>query len=402
MKNFKQRAQSVVSPVLGMYFDDFEVKGGKGSYLFGVDGKKYLDFATGIACCVTGHCHPKVVAAIKQQAEKLLHVCIGIAYYEPYVLLAEEIQKIAPMKNAQAFLCQSGTEAMEAAIKLAKYTTKKPGILAFQGGFHGRTLGALSITTSKMKYRDGYEPLLSEVYIAPIDIRVVEGLLEKNADKIGGIVIEPMQGEGGYVIIEASFLKNLRRLCDKYGALLIIDEVQTGMGHTGKWFACQHAGVEPDVIALAKGIASGLPLGACVAKAEVMAKWSPGAHGGTFGGNPVNCAAGIATIKAIKEEKMLANTAKLGAYLKKELQKLQKQFPIIKEVRGMGLMLGVDFGNSATVKNIINFCLSRQLILISTGGDGTVIRIIPALNVTRAQIESALKIFRAALENASL
>jgi 4-aminobutyrate aminotransferase len=402
MKNLKQRAQSVVSPVLGMYFDDFEVTGGKGGYLFGTDGKKYLDFATGIACCITGHCHPKVVAAIKQQAEKLLHVCIGVAYYEPYVALAEELQKIAPMKKAQVFLCQSGTEAIEAAIKLAKYTTKKPGILAFQGGFHGRTLGALSITTSKMKYRDGYEPLLPEVYIAPIDIRVVEGLLKKNAAKIGGIVIEPMQGEGGYVMIEASFLKKLRQLCNKYGALLIIDEVQTGMGHTGKWFACQYAGVEPDVVALAKGIASGLPLGACIAKAEVMAKWSAGSHGGTFGGNPVNCAAAIATIKVIKEEKLLANAAKLGAYLKKELLALQKSFPVIKEIRGMGLMLGVDFGDSKIVNMLISFCLQQGVLLISTGGSGTVIRVIPPLNVNKKQIDQMIKVFRSALENVSV
>lgn len=399
MKNLKRRAHSVVSPVLGMYFDDFEIRGGKGGYLLGTDGKKYLDFATGIACCVTGHCHPKVVAAIKKQAQNLLHVCIGVAYYEPYVQLAEEIQKIAPMKKAQVFLCQSGTEAIEAAVKLAKYTTKKPGIVAFQGGFHGRTLGALSITTSKMKYRDGYEPLLPEVYIAPIDIRVVKGLLEKEGNKIGGIVIEPMQGEGGYVMIEPSFLKELRRLCDKHGALLIIDEVQTGMGHTGKWFACQHAGIEPDVITLAKGIASGLPLGACVAKGEVMAKWSPGAHGSTFGGNPVNCAAAIATIKAIKEENMLGNADKLGAYLKKELLKLQKDFTFIKQVRGMGLMLGVDFGDSDIVKKLINSCLQKGLLLISTGGSGTVIRFIPPLNVTKKQIELAIAVFRSALEN---
>lgn len=399
MKNLKQRGLKVISPVLGLYFDDFEVKGGKGSYLIGIDGKKYLDFATGIACCVTGHCHPKVSAAIKKQANALLHTCIGVAYYEPYVKLAEELQKIAPMKNAQAFLCQSGTEAVEAAIKLAKYATKKPGILAFKGGFHGRTLGALSVTTSKIKYRDGYEPLLPEVYIAPFDLRVVEGLLKSKSGKIGGIIIEPILGEGGYVVVEKDFLKGLRKLCDKYNVLLIFDEVQTGIGHTGKWFACQHAGVSPDIVTIAKGIASGLPLGVCLAKAEVMAKWSPGAHGSTFGGNPVCCAAAIATIKAIKDEKMLQNTAKLGDYLKPELVKLQKKYPVIKEVRGMGLMLGVDFGDSALVKQIINYCLGKNLVLISTGGDGTVIRFIPPLNVTKKQIDQALKVFSAALEN---
>lgn len=399
MKNLKERALKVISPVLGLYFDDFEVKAGKGGYLIGFDGKKYLDFATGIACCVTGHCHPKVSAAIKKQADTLLHTCIGVAYYESYVKLAEELQKIAPMKNAQAFLCQSGTEAVEAALKLAKYAAKKPGIIAFKGGFHGRTLGALSVTTSKLKYRDGYEPLLPDVYIAPLDLKVVEGLLRVKADKIGGMIIEPILGEGGYVVVSKNFLKGLRRLCDKYKVLLIFDEVQTGIGHTGKWFACQHAGVSPDIVTIAKGIASGLPLGVCLAKAEVMAKWSPGAHGSTFGGNPVCCAAAIATIKAIKDEKMLQNTAKLGNYLKAELAGLQKKYPVIKEVRGMGLMLGVDFGDSALVKQIINYCLGKNLVLISTGGDGTVIRFIPPLNVTKQQIDQALKIFSSALGN---
>ena len=402
MKNLKQRAQKVISPVLGTYFDDFEVTKGAGSYLFGIDGKKYLDFASGIACCVTGHCHPKVTAAAKAQAGKLIHTCIGVAYYEPYVELAEELQKISPFPQAKTFLCQSGTEAVEAAIKLAKYASKKPGIIAFQGGFHGRTLGALSATTSKMKYRDGYEPLLPEIYIAPLDLRVVEGLLEQHIGKIGGAIIEPIMGEGGYIVVEKEFLTGLRQLCDKYGVYLIFDEVQTGIGHTGKWFACDHVGVTPDIMTLAKGVASGFPLGVCLAKAEVAAKWSPGAHGSTFGGNPVNCAAAIATIKTIKQEKMLANTVKLGKYLKTQLIKLQTAFPIIKEVRGIGLMLGVDCGDSATVKKIINYCLANQLVLISTGGDGTVIRFIPALNINKKQIDQALNIFRSALQNVSV
>ena len=400
MKNLKTRGSKVISPVLGMYFDDFEVKGGKGGYLIGADGNKYLDFATGIACCVTGHCHPKVVAAIKKQAETLLHTCIGIAYYEPYVKLAEELQKIAPMKNAQAFLCQSGTEAVEAAVKLAKYATKKPGIIAFKGGFHGRTLGALSITTSKMKYREGYGPLLPEAYIAPFDLKVVEGLLKTKPNKFGGIIVEPILGEGGYTVVQKDFLKGLRKLCDKYKALLIFDEVQTGIGHTGKWFACEHAGVIPDIITAAKGIASGLPLGACLAKSEIMAKWSPGAHGSTFGGNPVSCAAAIATLDVIKKEKMLKNTTRLGAYLKGKLSELRIQHSaLIKDVRGLGLMLGVDFGNSEVVKKIINYCLEKGLVLISTGGGGTVIRFIPPLNVTKQQIDLALKIFSSALRN---
>jgi 4-aminobutyrate aminotransferase len=400
MKNLKARAQAAVSPVLGMYFNDFEVARGKGARLYDLKGGKFLDFSTGIACAVTGHCHPKVVAAIKNQAEKLLHICIGVAYYEPYVKLAEELNKIAPMKNAQSFFCQSGTEAVEAALKLAKYATKKPGIIAFQGGFHGRTLGSLSVTTSKMKYRDGYEPLLPEVYVAPLDLKVVAGLIASHRDQIGGMIIEPMLGEGGYIEIAPEFLQELRRLCDENNILLIFDEVQTGMGHTGKWFACEHAGVIPDIVAISKGIASGLPLGACVAKTGVMAKWSPGAHGGTFGGNPVCCAAAIATINVIKQEKLLANANKLGTYLKKNLSQLQTQYSeLIKDVRGRGLMIGVDFGASEPVKKIINFCLEKKLVLISTGGDGTVIRFIPALNIKKTEIDEALNIFSQALAN---
>jgi 4-aminobutyrate aminotransferase len=397
MSNLKERGLKVMSPVLGKYFDDFAIKGGMGSYLIGQDGKKYLDFATGIACCVIGHCHPKVSAAIKKQADTLLHTCIGVAYYEGYVRLAEELQKIAPMKNAQAFFCQSGSEAIEASLKLAKYATKKPGIIAFQGGFHGRTLGALSVTTSKMKYRDGYEPLLPEIYVAPLDLKVVAGLLETK--QIAGVIIEPILGEGGYIVVAPEFLKGLRALCDQYQALLIFDEVQTGVGRTGQWFACQHAGVAPDIIALAKGIASGLPLGACLAKAEVMAKWSPGAHGSTFGGNPVSCAAALATLGVIKQGKLLANAAKQGAYLVAELKKLQKTSPVIKDVRGIGLMIGVDFGANEPVKKVMNACLANGVLLIPTGADGTVMRFIPPLNVTRAQIDQALKVFADALAN---
>jgi len=399
MNNLKARGLKVMSPVLGKYFDDFEIAGGSGGYLNGLDGKKYLDFATGIACAVTGHCHPKVVTAIKRQAEKLIHVCIGVAYYEPYVRLAEELARIVPIKNAQSFFCQSGSEAVEAALKLAKYVTRKPGIIAFQGAFHGRTLGALSVTTSKMKYRDGYEPLIPNVYIAPFDLKVVAGILKSHPDQIGGMIIEPILGEGGYLTVPKKFLQGLRKLCDQKKVMLIFDEVQTGLGHTGKWFACQHTGVTPDIIALAKGIASGLPFGACIASAEVMGKWSPGAHGSTFGGNPVGCAAAIATIEVIKAEKMLPNTEKQGKYLLGKLKELRKKFPVIKEVRGLGLMIGVDFSASEPVKKIINYCLAKQLVLISTGGDGTVIRFIPPLNVTREQVDQALRVFAAALAN---
>ncbi|OGC05189.1 hypothetical protein A2276_04540 [candidate division WOR-1 bacterium RIFOXYA12_FULL_43_27] len=397
MPKLLEKFKKYTSPVLGRYFPDLEIKGGKGSYLIGMDGKKYLDFSTGIATTVVGHCHPKVAAAVSKQAKQLMHICIGVALYEPYIKLAEEISKIVPIKNAQSFFCQSGSEAVESAIKLAKYSTKKPGIIAFKGGFHGRTLGALSATTSKMKYRDGYDPLLQEFYISEFDLAQVEQLMQSHS--IAGAILEPMLGEGGYIEAPLEFVKGLRALCDKYGVLLILDEVQTGFGHTGAWFAAEHFGIIPDIMTMAKGIASGLPLGACVASAELMAKWSPGAHGSTFGGNPVSCAAAIATISVIKSEKLVANAKKLGDYLKKKLLELKEKFPAIKEVRGRGLMLGVDFGDSNIVKNILNYCLEKQLVLISTGADGTVIRFVPALNINKKQIDTALSIFEQAVSS---
>lgn len=397
MSEMLERFKNCLSPVLGRYFEDFSVISGKGCYLTGSDGKRYLDFSSGIATTSTGHCHPKVVKAAAEQVKKLIHICIGVALYEPYIKLGEELKKIAPFENAKIFCCQSGSEAVEAAIKLAKYAQKKPGIIAFEGAFHGRTLGALSITTSKMKYRDGYEPLLPEVYILPFDLVRVEELLKTKA--IAGVIVEPILGEGGYKMVEVDFLKGLRKLCDQYSALLILDEVQTGVGRTGKWFAAGHFGIVPDIMTLAKGIASGFPLGVCLAKGEIMDKWSPGAHGSTFGGNPVSCAAAVATIGVIEEKKLVEKSAKLGKYLIKKLKELQKKYPVIKEVRGLGLMVGVDFGDSDYVKKVVNFCLTKQLVLISTGADGTVIRFIPPLVVKKAEIDQALGIFEEALIN---
>jgi len=395
MSKTYDRFKKAASPVLGLYFGDFPIKSAKGCYLFGEDGKKYLDFSSGIATCSTGHCHPVVVAAAAKQMKKLIHICIGVALYEPYIKLAEEMKTIVPMKDAMSFFCQSGSEAVESALKLAKYASKKPGIIAFQGAFHGRTMGALSATTSKMKYREGYEPLLPEMYIAPLDLSVVEGLMKTK--QIGGVIIEPVLGEGGYVVIKKDFMIGLRKLCDTYGAYLIFDEVQTGFGRTGKWFAADHLGVVPDIMTMAKGIASGFTLGACVGKKEVMEKWSPGAHGSTFGGNPLNCAAAIATISVMKKQKLVENSAKLGGYMKKKLEELKNKYNVIKDVRGMGLMIGVDIGDSVVVSKIMNLCLQNGLVLISTGGGGTVLRFVPPLIVKKAEIDKALKIFEKAL-----
>jgi 4-aminobutyrate aminotransferase len=397
MGKMSKRAKKYLSPVLGRYFADFEVSRGKGCYLFGTDGKKYLDFSSGIAVCSTGHTHPKIVTAAQKQVKRLIHICIGIANYEPYVALAEKLSKIVPIKNAQFFFCQSGAEAIEAAVKLAKYASKKPGLVAMRGAFHGRTLGALSLTTSKMKYREGYEPLLPNVYIADPDLKAIKKLLKTK--KIAAIILELILGEGGYLVYPKPFVRGVRKLCDKYQTLLIFDEVQSGVGRTGKWFAAEHFKVRPDILCMAKGIASGFPLGAVAAGSNLMGKWSPGAHGSTFGGNPICCAAALATLDVIKKEKLLQNAARLGNYLKTRLEKLRKKYPIIKEVRGLGLMIGVDFKDSRIVKKILNFCLKKGLVLISTGADGTVIRFIPPLIVKKQQIDFALKIFEASLKN---
>lgn len=397
MKNLAKRGKKVLSPVLGRYFADFEVKKGRGCYLFGTDGKKYLDFSSGIAVCSTGHAHPKVVAAAKKQVENLIHICIGVANYEPYIALAEKLSKIVPIKDAQFFFCQSGSEAVEAAIKLARYAAKKPGLIALRGSFHGRTFGALSLTTSKMKYREGYEPLLPKVYIAKPDLKAIEKLLKTK--KIAAVILELILGEGGYLLLSTKLVRGIRKLCNKYKALLILDEIQSGIGRTGKWFAAEHFGIRPDILCMAKGIASGFPLGAIAASSKIMKKWSPGAHGGTFGGNPVCCAAAIATLDIIQKGKLLQNANRMGNYLKKALQKLQAKYPTIKDVRGLGLMIGVDFKDSAIVKKIMNHCLKSGLVLISTGANGTVIRFVPALIVKKKQIDQALKIFEKVLKN---
>ncbi len=398
MGNLAKRGEKVLSPVLARYFADFEVKKGKGCYLFGTDGKKYLDFSAGIAVCSTGHAHPKVVAATKKQAESLIHICIGIASYEPYITLAEKLAKIVPIEHAQFFFCQSGSEAVEAAIKLARYATKKPGLAALRGGFHGRTFGALSLTTSKMKYREGYEPLLPETYILEPNLNEIEELFKSK--EVAAIIIEPILGEGGYQVQNPELVKGIRRLCDQHGVLLIVDEIQSGFGRTGKWFAIEHFDVKPDIICMAKGIASGFPLGGIAASAELMAKWSPGSHGGTFGGNPVCCAAAIATIDVIQKGKLVQNSQKLGTYLKNKLQSLQNKYPRIKDVRGFGLMIGVDFKDADQVKKIMNHCLKHGLVLIPTGANGTVFRFVPPLIVKKPEIDRALAIFEKALKNA--
>lgn len=421
-----ERYKKVVSPVLGHY-NDLEITGAKGPYLYGIDGKKILDFSCGIAVTSLGHCHPKVMSAVRKQIGNLEHICIGVAYYEQYISLAEKLAEITPEDLDMCFFCQDGSGAVEAAMKLAKYTTKKQGIISFTGSFHGRTFGAMSVTNSKEKYKKGYEPLMANVHEVPYPycyrcnlpesnpqdprncslecLKAIERTIElAGADKIAAVLIEPILGEGGYVVPPDGYLKKLRELCDKNHILLIFDEIQTGLGRSGKMFALEHSVVVPDIMCMAKAIANGLPLGAVIAKRSLMEAWSPGAHGGTFGGNPVSCAAALATIDTIKSKKLVEKSQKLGKYMMKKLRELQNKYKVIGDVRGLGLMIGVELikdngdPNPEAVKAVIKDCLDNGLLLISCGSHDQVIRLIPPLTIKKAQIDEAIGVFEKAIE----
>lgn len=424
-QNLISRYKEVVSPVLGHY-NDLVITQGKGPYLFAHDGKKVLDFSCGIAVTALGHCHPKVVSAIKEQAKNLMHICIGVAYYEKYVQLAEKIKEITPDGLDMCFFCQDGSGAVEAAIKLAKYTSKKQGIISFSGSFHGRTFAAMTVTNSKEKYKKGYEPLMANVFEAPYPycyrckdengrpqdpkgcskhcLKAVENIIvNEGADKVAAMIIEPILGEGGYVVPPDWYLKELSRICKENGILLIFDEVQSGFGRTGKMFACQSLGVTPDIMVMAKAIANGLPLGGIIARKELMQSWTVSAHGGTFGGNPVCCAASLATIAVIESGKLAEKAEKTGKYLVKKLKALQKTNKEIGDVRGMGLMVGVEFikengdPDPEKTKKVISACLENGLLLISCGSHDQVIRFIPPLTIKKKQIDEALNVFEKAL-----
>ncbi|MEI7942306.1 MAG: aminotransferase class III-fold pyridoxal phosphate-dependent enzyme [Candidatus Riflemargulisbacteria bacterium] len=417
----KEKATKYISPVLGKYFPDLEVVSGQGIYLFDTDGKKYIDFTCGIGVTNTGHCHPKVVKAIAKQTSHLIHICAGIAHYEPHIKLAERLVKLLPFKEASVVFSQSGSEAVEASLKLAKYVTKKSKIIAFTHAFHGRTLGALSVTY-KEKYKKGYEGWLIEdiirleypyhfhnsnleyrEYVFQCIASFKKAIIENN--DIAAVIIEPILGECGYVPAPVEFIQELRKFTEENGVLLIFDEVQSGFGRTGTMFAMEHYDVVPDIVALAKGIASGMPLGACVAKKELMDKWTTSAHGGTYIGNPVSCAASLATIDAVEEEGMLDNAYETGKLIVSLLNEAKKTLPVIGDVRGVGLMIGVEFINPTTkepdsdiVKKIKLKALEKGLILISCGDSDQVIRLIPALIITKSQAKEAIDIFISSIQ----
>ena len=382
---------------------------GRGAIVEDVDGNEFLDFSAGIAVVSTGHCHPEVVAAIQKQAAELIHMSGTDFYYPQMPQLAERLSKIAPMKGPhKVYFGNSGAEAMECALKLARYHTQRPNVIAFYGAFHGRTMGALSLTASKYKQRARFAPLVPGVIHVPypnvhrekpadpeayaigcarfIEDRVMRTVTAPN--EVAAIVLEPIQGEGGYVIPPHSFLREIRGICDRHGILMVVDEVQSGMGRTGRWWAIEHSGVEPDVVALAKGIASGLPLGACISRAPVM-DWTPGSHASTFGGNPVCIAAALATLDVLEREGV-RNAAEIGTYMLERMRTWVGKLPAVTDVRGRGLMLAVDFVSGEIRDRMIQAAFERGLLVLGTGE--TAIRLSPPLIITREQADEAMDV----------
>jgi 4-aminobutyrate aminotransferase len=413
-----------MSPVWSRIFP-IEAERAEGSYIYATDGKKYLDFTCGIGVTNTGHCHPKVVEAIREQAGLFLHAQANIVVHQPMLQMIDELRKIVHPSIDGFFFSNSGAEAVEGAVKLARSATGRQAIIVFTGSFHGRTAQTMMLTTSKTGYKGQGQVLPGSVYVAPFPYAYKLGMSEEQASQfsidaldellisqvaphdVAAILIEPVLGEGGYVVPPASFMKYLRELCDKHGILLIFDEVQSGFGRTGKWFAQEHFGIVPDIMTAAKGIASGLPLSGVFSRLELMKKWPTGSHGGTYGGNAVAMAAGVATIRAMREEKMLENANERGIQLQTGLRKLQEEYPQIGDVRGLGLMIGTEFEvdgsykkSKGLVKNIINAAEKRGLLLLSCGTFDSTIRWIPPLNVTSEQVNDALGIFGEALKEA--
>jgi len=393
----------------------------EGAYIYASDGRRYLDFTSGIGVTNTGHCHPEVVAAAQQQVGNLIHGQVNIVYHRPLIDLANELLTVVPVGLQSFFFGNSGAEAVEAALKLARQATGKPNIIVFQGSFHGRTVGTMSLTTSNTIYRLGYQPLMAGVFVAPYPyayrfgwtpeqsaefcLRELRHLLvtQTAPSETCAVLVEPVLGEGGYVPPPSGFLQGVQQICSEHDLLFIVDEVQSGFGRTGRWFGYQHYGVEPDVMIMAKGLASGFPLSGIATRPDLMEKWIPGSHGGTYGGNAVSCAAAAATIRVIREEKLVENSARMGEYLLAGLRLIQQRYEGIGDVRGLGLMVAAEFTtvqgkpDTDTAKAVRVKCLERGLMLLTCGPYGNVVRWIPPLIVTQEQIDEALEIFEGAL-----
>jgi 4-aminobutyrate aminotransferase len=399
----------------------FVIARGEGAVVEDVDGNRFIDCAAGIAVNSTGVSHPEVVKAITEQAQKFIHMSGTDFYYEPQVRLAEDLAGLVPIDgDVRTFFGNSGTEATEASLKLSRYHTKRQGIIAFLGGFHGRSLGSLSLTASKAIQRRGFGPFIPGVYHAPYpDTYRFNGSAEECAarslsfiedqifvhlatpDEVAAVVVEPIQGEGGYIVPPKAFLEGLRDLTREHGIVLVVDEVQSGMGRTGKMFAMEHFGVRADVVNIAKGIASGLPLAVTCASAAIMT-WPPGAHASTFGGNPVSCAAANATIRLLKEQ-LVANAAAVGDHLMNGLRALQEKHPIIGDVRGKGLMIGIELVRDRKTKEraveernaLVQAMFGRGVLVLGAGKNA--VRLAPPLVLTKAQADSVLAVMDQAL-----
>ena len=405
----------------------FVMDHGQGAECWDVDGNRYIDFAAGIAVLSTGHAHPQVVQAIQQQAEKFIHISSDY-YHDPMVSLGEKINEIAPMKeDVGVFYANSGTESVEAAIKLARYATGRSRFIGFLGGFHGRSMGSLSFTASKFTQQERFFPTMPGVWHVPFAdpyrpvlitppggdvgdavVDYIENVLFASAlppEEVAAVMVEPIQGEGGYIVPPPHFLPRLRKLCDEHGILLIADEVQSGVGRTGKWWAIQHWDVEPDIVCSAKGIASGMPLGLMIARQSVIQKWPAGAHGNTYGGNPLACVAALKTIELV-EKGMMENAAKMGEYIQDALAEMQARHPSMGDVRGKGLMIGVELVKGKQTKEpakklrdaLTEGCFERGLLTLGCGRSAT--RFMPPLMLPQNLADEALEIFEDALTEA--
>jgi 4-aminobutyrate aminotransferase len=418
-----RRAAKVFTPALHVYYP-ITIAKAEGIYIHSTTGEKYMDFSSGLAVLNIGHNHPRVLEAVRNQLQRCVHTG-GIYFNETTVTAAEHLVSITPDGLDMLFFSNSGAEAVEGALKLARFTTVRQGIISFTGAFHGRTLGALSVTSSSARYRQNYHPLLPSVYQVPYPncfrctfrcergacgLRCLEYLVEFmereiSPEEVAAIIIEPVMGEGGYYPAPRDFMVALRELCTRQGILMIADEVQSGMGRTGKWFGIEHHGVVPDIMTVAKGIASGFPLSAVVSTPELMNRWPSGAHGTTFGGNPVSCAASIATIEVIRDEKLLDRSSAIGDAALARLRELAVGHPLIGSVRGYGYMIGIEFvderGEPAgdACQKVLDYCLKKGLILIGCGMERNVIRFIPPLIATEEEVEKGLDILEAGVKS---
>ncbi|MBL8148149.1 MAG: aminotransferase class III-fold pyridoxal phosphate-dependent enzyme [Anaerolineae bacterium] len=416
-----------LSPVWS-HLTQFQVERAEGVYLYDDTGARYTDFTSGIGVTNTGHCHPRVVAAIQAQAAKLLHGQMNIVLPPSVVELSRKLNAITPPHIDSFFFSNSGAEATEGAVKLARHATRRTNLIVFQGSFHGRTAQTMAMTMSKTGYRAGYQPLPSGVFVTPFpytfryqqqfgwtEDQTIDYCLDQlhlllkaqtAPEETAAVVIEPVLGEGGYVPAPARFLHELRALCSEHGILLVLDEVQTGFGRTGKMFAFEHSGVMPDIVIMAKGLGSGVPISAVAAPRALMDQWAVGSHGGTYGGNALAAAAACATIDVLLEEGLAGNAAQQGARLTEGLKALQAEFPVIADVRGPGLMVGVELmrggePDKAATKAVQQAALAQRLLILTCGSYENVIRWIPPLVVTEGQIDEALAVFAEALGKAA-